>query len=172
MIDSIYTIPIKDVFEPKDGCPVCRLRDTLETRCVEYILGAAMMEPDIRIKTNELGFCRKHFNMMFNKHLFLSLTLTRLKRIYSPEKTFSTRVRKAKRWQNFPIRVSFVRRLTTLLKRLSITSFTCGTRVLNSRNFLRSNPFYVLNITRTSATWQKRNSPKRSSLILPTCVKS
>ncbi len=75
MIDSIYTIPIKDVFEPKDGCPICRLRDTLETRCVEYILGAAMMEPDIRIRTNEQGFCRKHFNMMFKNKNKLSLAL-------------------------------------------------------------------------------------------------
>lgn len=75
MIDSIYTIPIKDVFEPKDGCPICRLRDTLEKRCVEYILGAAMMEPDIRIKTNELGFCKKHFDMMYKNKNKLSLAL-------------------------------------------------------------------------------------------------
>lgn len=75
MLDSIYTIPIKDVFEPKDGCPICRLRDTLETRCIDYILGAAMMEPDIRIMTNEQGFCRKHFNMMFKNKNKLSLAL-------------------------------------------------------------------------------------------------
>ena len=75
MLDSIYTIPIKDVFEPKDDCPICRLRDTLETRCIDYILGAAMMEPDIRIMTNEQGFCRKHFNMMFKNKNKLSLAL-------------------------------------------------------------------------------------------------
>lgn len=27
-------------------------------------MGAAMMEPDVRIETNKKGFCRKHFDMM------------------------------------------------------------------------------------------------------------
>ena len=56
MKDSIYTIPLSEVLEPKDGCPICRLRNILENRCLEYIMGAAMMEPDIRMKTNREGF--------------------------------------------------------------------------------------------------------------------
>ncbi|MBE7064154.1 MAG: hypothetical protein E7390_10290, partial [Ruminococcaceae bacterium] len=64
MRDTIYTIPLTDVFEPKDGCPLCRLYDILEERCVEYIMGAAMMEPDVRVETNRLGFCRHHYDMM------------------------------------------------------------------------------------------------------------
>ena len=52
MHDSLVTIPVSEVFEPREGCPLCRLRDTLEQRVVEYITGAAMMEPDIRIQTN------------------------------------------------------------------------------------------------------------------------
>ena len=51
MRESILTIPVTDIFEPKCGCPICRLRDTLEQRTVEYIMGAAMMEPDVRIET-------------------------------------------------------------------------------------------------------------------------
>ena len=59
MRDSIYTIPISEVFEPRKGCPICSIRNTLEQRCVEYIMGAAMMEPDVRIETNPLGIlCR------------------------------------------------------------------------------------------------------------------
>jgi hypothetical protein len=30
---------------------------------VEYIAGPAMMEPDIRMMTNEAGFCRRHYEM-------------------------------------------------------------------------------------------------------------
>ena len=75
MRDNIYTIPVSEVFEPKDGCPICRLRDTLESRCVEYIMGAAMMEPDIRIETNRLGFCTDHFEMMLGQKNRLSLAL-------------------------------------------------------------------------------------------------
>ena len=36
----------------------------LEKNYVEYITGAAMMEPDIRTDTNNMGFCYTHFNMM------------------------------------------------------------------------------------------------------------
>lgn len=75
MRDSIYTIPISEVFEPKCGCPICRMRDMLEQRCVEYIMGAAMMEPDVRIETNRLGFCADHFEMMLHQKNRLSLAL-------------------------------------------------------------------------------------------------
>lgn len=64
MREDICTIPINDVFLPRDGCPLCRMRDMLEKRSTEYITGAAMMEPDVRIKTNEKGFCFRHFDMM------------------------------------------------------------------------------------------------------------
>ena len=75
MKQAIYTIPIHEVFEPKDGCPICRMRDILEERCVEYILGAAMMEPDIRMETNRLGFCKRHFDRMLERKNRLSLAL-------------------------------------------------------------------------------------------------
>lgn len=75
MKDSIYTIPINEVFEPKCGCPICAMRDTLEERCVEYIMGAAMMEPDVRMETNRLGFCKAHFDQMMKRKNRLSLAL-------------------------------------------------------------------------------------------------
>ena len=64
MREDICSIPINDVFGPMDGCPVCRMRDMLETRITEYITGAAMMEPDVRVETNRLGFCNRHFGMI------------------------------------------------------------------------------------------------------------
>lgn len=75
MRDSIYTIPIHEVFEPKCGCPICSMRDTLEERCVEYIMGAAMMEPDVRIETNRQGFCKTHYDKMMKCKNRLSLAL-------------------------------------------------------------------------------------------------
>ena len=76
MQDSIYTIPISEVFEPKCGCPICSMRNTLEERCIDYILGAAMMEPDVRIVTNQKGFCRIHYDMMFTRKNRLGMALT------------------------------------------------------------------------------------------------
>ena len=43
MRESILTIPVSEIFEPKCGCPICRMRDMLEQRTIEYIMGAAMM---------------------------------------------------------------------------------------------------------------------------------
>lgn len=75
MRDSILTIPISEILEPKDGCPICRMRDMLEQRTVEYIMGAAMMEPDVRIETNRAGFCHIHFQQMMKQKNRLSLAL-------------------------------------------------------------------------------------------------
>ena len=58
MRDDICTIPVSEGFEEKDGCPLCRMRAIAEKRVIDYIMGAAMMEPDVRLNTNELGFCR------------------------------------------------------------------------------------------------------------------
>lgn len=75
MRESILTIPVSEIFEPKCGCPICRMRDMLEQRTIEYIMGAAMMEPDVRMETNRLGFCKIHFEQMRDCKNRLSLAL-------------------------------------------------------------------------------------------------
>lgn len=75
MHNSLVTIPIDEVFQPREGCPLCRLRDTMEQRTVEYITGAAMMEPDIRIQTNKEGFCYRHYQQMLARRNRLSVAL-------------------------------------------------------------------------------------------------
>lgn len=75
MRQDICTIPVSEIFEVNDGCPICRMRETVEKRIVDYIMGAAMMEPDVRIETNKLGFCERHFDMMLNTRGRLQLAL-------------------------------------------------------------------------------------------------
>ena len=75
MAEQLYTIPINEAFDQYDGCPLCRLRAKLEQQSLTYIMGAAMMEPDIRIVTNKLGFCRDHFHKMLGMGNRLSLAL-------------------------------------------------------------------------------------------------
>lgn len=70
MPEKIYTIPVNEAFEasrdaPENGCPFCALYNNLEENELDRILGAAMMEPDVRIETNAQGFCDTHFRMMF-----------------------------------------------------------------------------------------------------------
>ena len=80
MIETIYTIPVNEAFDAcrddqTKGCPICVLRKRLEDDELEIIMGAAMMEPDIRIQTNEKGFCGRHFDMMLERNNRLGLSL-------------------------------------------------------------------------------------------------
>ncbi len=61
MAEKIYTIPVNEAFDKKDGCPFCTLYDMLTSREFEILMGGAMMEPDVRIATNNSGFCDEHF---------------------------------------------------------------------------------------------------------------
>lgn len=76
MKDKIYTIPVNEAFDESSECPLCSLKKRLEDEAVEYALGAAMMEPDYRVMSNEKGYCNKHFGMLFKKPNKLSLALT------------------------------------------------------------------------------------------------
>ena len=76
MKEDICSIPVSEVFEPKDGCPICRMRATVEAHLVDYITGAAMMEPDVREETNRSGFCAPHYRQMLARRNRLSVALT------------------------------------------------------------------------------------------------
>ena len=72
MAETIYTIPINEAFEATmessaPECPFCKLFAKLENNELELILGASMMEPDIRIQTNKKGFCKNHFSKMLTR---------------------------------------------------------------------------------------------------------
>lgn len=79
--ESIYTIPINDLFSEKCGCPLCRAAAIAEKRISDFILGPAMMEPDIRMETNRLGFCKEHLSFLANHKNRLSLALMLQSRI-------------------------------------------------------------------------------------------
>ena len=68
-MEQIYTIPVNEVFEEcradqSLGCPFCRIYKKLETNEIDLILGASMMEPEVRQKTNESGFCKEHWKKL------------------------------------------------------------------------------------------------------------
>lgn len=79
-MEKIYTIPVNEAFEASAedkscGCPFCRLYNHLEYNEIDAVLGAAMMEPDIRMETNRKGFCKEHFDIMFGYKNRLGLAL-------------------------------------------------------------------------------------------------
>ena len=82
-METIYTIPINEAFEDaiekKEAgvhvCPFCTVAKKLEEDELDLILGASMMEPDIRVKTNEQGFCPDCFDKMVRRQKRLPLAL-------------------------------------------------------------------------------------------------
>ena len=75
MKETIYTIPVNEAYSIDCECPLCELEKKLEKEAVQYSLGAAMMEPDYRILSNEKGYCNRHYNMMFSTENKLALAL-------------------------------------------------------------------------------------------------
>lgn len=75
MKEKIYTIPVNEAYDKDCECPLCELEKTLEEEAVKYALGAAMMEPDYRIESNEKGYCNRHFTQMFSSPNKLPLAL-------------------------------------------------------------------------------------------------
>ena len=72
---TLDTIPVLDAYREDCECPLCRLRIHCEDQYVDSMLGEAYMEPDIRIKTNEKGFCTRHFSLMYDRRNRLGLAL-------------------------------------------------------------------------------------------------
>ena len=75
MVESIYTIPLTEALDENCDCIFCYLEEKLEREQIEYALGAAMMEPDFRILSNEKGYCRHHIGMMARAKKALPLAL-------------------------------------------------------------------------------------------------
>ena len=67
MKEKIYTIPVTEVFGEECECPMCLLEKRLEEEYINYFLGPSLMEPDCRMETNEKGFCRRHFEQLYNR---------------------------------------------------------------------------------------------------------
>lgn len=67
MKDTIYTIPVTEVFQKDCECPFCELETTLEDELARDVLGSSLMEPSTRAETNKNGFCRKHYELLYNR---------------------------------------------------------------------------------------------------------
>jgi hypothetical protein len=67
MKEKIYTIPVNEAFDQDCECPLCLLESRLENEYIDYYLGPSLMEPDCRIDTNKKGFCRRHYEQLYNR---------------------------------------------------------------------------------------------------------
>ena len=68
MKEKLYTIPLNDAFDAEDECPFCFIERDIEHNILDFVLGhaASYMEADTREVTDKAGFCRTHFQKMFD----------------------------------------------------------------------------------------------------------
>ncbi len=68
MKEQLYTIPLNDAVNANDECPFCFIERNIEQDLLDFVLGSgsSYMEADIRDMTDRAGFCRPHFQKMFD----------------------------------------------------------------------------------------------------------
>ena len=70
----IQTAPVWDAYK-EDGCPLCRIFKAREDRLVGQYLSDNVMDPDFRVASNAVGFCREHIRAMYTGQNKLGLAL-------------------------------------------------------------------------------------------------
>lgn len=84
MKEVLYDIPVNDIFDNPCECAVCAMKKKLDDDEVAFAMGPSYMEDDIRLTTDEIGFCSHHMQMMydFENRLGLGLILnTHMKKV-------------------------------------------------------------------------------------------
>lgn len=72
---TLDTLPVLDAYKEDCECPLCRLHTLCEDQYVDSMLSSAYMEPDWRVRTNQTGFCTRHFQQMYERRNRLGLAL-------------------------------------------------------------------------------------------------
>jgi len=75
MPDHIHTIPVLDALRNPQVCAFCTMQKKLEHDVIQFILGPAYMEDDVRMETNKTGFCKTHMHAMYKEQNRLGLAL-------------------------------------------------------------------------------------------------
>ena len=167
MRDDICTIPVSEVFEENDGCPICRMYHTVEERIIKYIMGDAMMEPDVRIETNRLGFCPDHYSKMMSKRGRLQLALmleTHIKEIntniFEP-KLFNSPQKKAEKCENLEKSCFICGKIEWGVSRMFDTIYRCYENERDFREMFNSQTnFCMPHYERLIKGIDKRKNPK------------
>lgn len=78
MKEQLYTIPVNDAFDADCECPICRMYDELQNNAIDFVMGTSYMEDDVRMETDEIGFCDKHLPLLYKNQNRLGLGLMML----------------------------------------------------------------------------------------------
>jgi hypothetical protein len=56
---------VHDAYEQGGECPLCTLMDGAEATYLKSFQHSRVMEPNVRVKTNEAGFCPEHYRKLY-----------------------------------------------------------------------------------------------------------
>lgn len=170
MRDDICTIPVSEVFEVNDGCPLCRMQHTVEQHLITYILGDAMMEPDVRIETNKTGFCSEHYDKMMAHRGRLQLALmleTHIKEIETQifdKKFFNSADKKAAKVQTVSDSCFICNKVNWGMERMIETIYRCYEKESDFRELFNNQPQFCMHHFKVLAMGaDKKSMPKYSS---------
>ncbi len=79
---------IKEKFKIDCECPLCEIKKIVEEQFLHEFLNDAVMEDNTRIKVSKLGFCDRHFDMLFSRQNKLSVALQIRTRVDVLQKNF------------------------------------------------------------------------------------
>ena len=71
----IETVQVLDAFKEDCECPLCLIRQKLDSDFTDTYLGGAAMSPNYRLEVNKLGFCARHFKLLYDGGKRLPLAL-------------------------------------------------------------------------------------------------
>ena len=74
-MESIHTIPVIEALREPGLCAFCTMKKRLDDDAIKFIMGPAYMEDNVRMKTDEMGFCKKHLAAMYEEQNRLGLAL-------------------------------------------------------------------------------------------------
>lgn len=167
MRDDICTIPVSEVFEVSDGCPICRMQQTVEQHLITYILGDAMMEPDVRIETNKVGFCKDHFDKMMSNRGRLQLALmleTHIKEVTTQifeKKMFNSTDKKAENAKKVLDSCFICEKVNWGMERMIETVYRCYEKERDFRELFNNQPQFCMHHFRLLANGaDKKKMPK------------
>ena len=95
----ISTSLITQEFPKNCECPLCSIKKIVERNILEQFLNDAVMEDDTRARVNKLGFCKEHYDKLFQSQNKLSLALQAQTRMRTLQKliTVPTNPKSAKK---------------------------------------------------------------------------
>jgi len=72
---TISTMPIYQKFDGKSYCALCDIEINTSNQLVNQFLDESVMEDHVRAKVNKLGFCKYHFDKLYEGQSKLGLAL-------------------------------------------------------------------------------------------------